>query len=252
MNTLFTAASIRLRKTVPSVLKTSLARWARTVFKTTGTVFLMRTSQPMNNIYIFSNRALMFGFPPVTPIEPGSHHRHFTKGELVLFSEPKTTQFKMLKAEPEKKITFADRLVGKGNKFSHYVSAFANFAGGHMYCGIKDDGEVEGEFIDEKEKKKVKVRIHNAIEKMLWPKTSEPADRNEDKRWDVHFVPVRDSETDNVVPSLYVVVVFIAQCRGGVFTEGAECYEIVDNQVQKVDFVGSWKKRIDPRLTEEG
>ena len=158
----------------------------------------------------------------------------------------------MLKAEQEKKITFADCLVGKGNILSHDVSAFANYAGGHVYCGIKDDGEVEGEFIEEKEKKKVKVGIHNAIEKMLWPKTSEPADRNEDKRWDVHFMPVRDSETDNVVPSLYVVVVFIAQCQGGVFTEGAECYEIVDNQVQKVDFVGSWKKRIDPRLTEEG
>ena len=195
--------------------------------------------------------ALMFGFPPVTPIEPGSHYKHFTKDTLVRFSESKTTQFKMLKAQPAKKTTFADRLVGKGNKFSHYVSAFANFAGGHMYFGIKDDGEVEGEFIDEKEKEKVKVKIRTAIEKIKWPKKSEPADGNEDKRWDVHFEPVRDSETDKVVQSLYVVVVFIAQCRGGVFTEGPECYEIVDNQVKKIDFA-SWKKRIDPRLTEEG
>ncbi len=37
---------------MPSVLKTSLALRARAVFKTSGTVFLIRTSQPVNNIYI--------------------------------------------------------------------------------------------------------------------------------------------------------------------------------------------------------
>ncbi len=39
---------------MPSVSKTSLALPARAVFKTSGTVFLIRTSQPVNNIYIFS------------------------------------------------------------------------------------------------------------------------------------------------------------------------------------------------------
>ena len=239
------------------------------------------SSQLVMEVSPFENaeklRALMFGgFPPVTPIKPGSHYRHFTKGTLVRFFESKTTQFKMLKAQPAKKTTFADRLVGKGNKFSHYVSAFANFAGGHIYFGIKDDGEVEGEFIDEKEKEKVKVKIHNVIAKMLWPKKREQVDGNEDKRWNVHFEPVTDSE-HNVVPSLYVVVVFVAQCRCGVFAEEPECYKIVGgNQVRKVDFASwkktfepecykivggnqvrkvdfaSWKKGIDPRLTEEG
>jgi hypothetical protein len=196
-------------------------------------------------------RAFLLGNirPPVKPTEPASHHSDFRKGKCVSLSESKTTQFKMLKAEPAKKITFADRLVGKGNKFSHYVSAFANYAGGNIYVGVDDDGTVKGEVINEREKKKVKDKIRTAIEKMLWPKKSEPTDGNEDKRWDVHFVPVREGE--NVVPSLYVVVVFIAQCRGGVFTEVPECYEIVDNQVQKIDFA-SWKKRIDPRLTKKG
>ena len=198
-------------------------------------------------------RAFLLGNirPQVKPTEPASYHSDFRKGKCVSLSESKTTQFKMLKAEPAKKITFADRLVGKGNKFSHYVSAFANYAGGNIYVGVDDDGTVKGEVINEREKKKVKDKIRTAIEKMLWPKKSEPADGNEDKRWDVHFEPVIDSETHKVVPSLYVVVVFIAQCRGGVFTEVPECYEIVDNQVQKIDFA-SWKKRIDPRLTKKG
>ena len=188
--------------------------------------------------------------PAVKPVESGSRHIDFVKGEFVSFSESKSTQFKMMKDEPAKKTTFADRLVGKGNKFACYVSAFANYAGGHMYIGINDDGKVEGESLNENEKQKVKKEIRKAINKMEWPKKSEPTDTNVDQRWDVYFQPVRDGK-NNVIPSLYVVVVFVAQCRGGVFTEGPECYEIVDNKVQKVDFA-SWRKSIDPRLTEKG
>ena len=188
--------------------------------------------------------------PAVKPVESGSRHIDFVKGEFVSFSESKSTQFKMMKDEPAKKTTFADRLVGKGNKFACYVSAFANYAGGHMYIGINDDGKVEGESLNENEKQKVKKEIRKAINKMEWPKKSEPTDTNVDQRWDVYFETVRDGK-NNVIPSLYVVVVFVAQCRGGVFTEGPECYEIVDNTVRNVDFA-SWKKSIDPRLTEEG
>ncbi len=193
---------------------------------------------------------LMENLPSVKPIESGSHHIHFVKGELVSFSESKITQFKKVKDEPAKKTTFADRLVGKGNKFACYVSAFANYAGGHIYIGINDDGKVEGESLNKNETEKVKKEIRKVINKMEWPKKSEPTDTDVDQRWDVYFEPVRDGK-NNIIPSLYVVVVFVAQCRGGVFTEGPECYEIVDNKVQKVDFA-SWKKSIDPSLTEKG
>ena len=40
---LFTGCEVRMRKTVPAVLKTARARRARDVFKTKGTVFLIRT-----------------------------------------------------------------------------------------------------------------------------------------------------------------------------------------------------------------
>ena len=155
-----------------------------------------------------------------------------------------------MKDKPATQATFANRLIG--NKFPCYVSAFANYAGGHMFVGMDDKGKVDGEFLTEDEKEKVKKLIRKAIKKMKWPKESEPADENKDDRWDVHFEPVKDCE-DNVIPSLYVVVIFIAQCRpAGVFTEEPECYEIVDNhKVQKVDFA-LLKRAIDPRLAEEG
>ena len=40
---LFTGCEVRMRKTVPELLKTARARRARDVFKTEGTVFLIRT-----------------------------------------------------------------------------------------------------------------------------------------------------------------------------------------------------------------
>ena len=192
---------------------------------------------------------LMEKIPPVEPIEANAHHRHFVKGEHVSFDESKISQFKHLKDEPAKKTTFANRVVGKSNKFPCCVSAFANYRGGYMYFGIGDDGKIEGESVDETEKQKVKNSIRKAINKMKWPKSA-PVGKTEDKRWKIHFEPVRDSE-NNIIQKLYVVVVFVAQCRGGVFTEEPECYEIIDNTVQKVDFV-SWKKRNDLPLTEEG
>ena len=42
---LFTGCEVRMRKTVPEVLKTARARRARDVFKTEGTVFLIRTER---------------------------------------------------------------------------------------------------------------------------------------------------------------------------------------------------------------
>ena len=188
---------------------------------------------------------LMQKIPSVEPIEANTHQRDFVKHEQVSFDESKTIQFKHLKDAPAKKTTFADRLVGKRNKFPRCISAFANYRGGHVYFGIGDDGKIEGESLDEKEKEKVKDSIRKEIHKMKWPKGAP----NEDKRWKIYFEPVRDSE-NNVKEDLYVVVVFVAQCRGGVFTEEPECYEIIDNKVEKVSF-DSWKKRND-LPTEEG
>ena len=196
-------------------------------------------------------KALLNGNIPLTdPIKANTHQRDFVKGEHVRFDESSTIQFKYLKDTPVQNFTFADRLLGKGNKFQSYVSAFANFCGGCIYGGIQDDGMIVGESVDETEKRKVRKNIQKVVNKMIWPKKSEPADENEDKRWDVYFEQVRDSE-NNIIEDLYVVVVFVAQCRGGVFVEEPECYEIINNEVEKIHFA-SWKQRIDLPLTDEG
>ena len=193
---------------------------------------------------------LMESTPSMDPVEANTHQRNFVKGEHVSFDESSTIQFKYLKDKQEEKVTFADRLVGKSSKFRSYVSAFANFRGGHIYFGIKDDGEIVGESVDETEKQHVKKIIRKAINEMIWPTMSESEGGNEDERWHVYFEQVQDTE-NNIIEDLYVVVVFVAQCRGGVFAEEPECYKIIDNEVQKVDFA-SWKKGIESPLTQKG
>ena len=61
-------------------------------------------------------------------------------------------------------------MTGKDNKFSCYVSAFANYNGGHTYYGITDDGLVESELIsNEKDKREITKKVGKAINKMIWP-----------------------------------------------------------------------------------
>ena len=191
---------------------------------------------------------LMQTCPPGEPIEARLPDQTFVKGECVHFFESKITQFKHLKDTNAKNTCFSTRLVGNANKFKCYVSAFANYRGGHMYYGINDEGKVVGELLCDDEKEKVRIKIKKEINKMLWPK--KPADGEIDYRWNVDFVPVKDMKNKDI-SSLYVVVVFIAQCRGCVFADAPECYEIVDNKLKKVDFA-SWKKSFMGSMQEKG
>ena len=74
----------------------------------------------------------------------GSHCKIFVKGRDCGLREGKVVQVKSLKSTSSKCITLADRITGKSNKLSHYVSAFANCNGGNIYYGVNDDGVVEG------------------------------------------------------------------------------------------------------------
>ncbi|CAB4035703.1 schlafen family member 13-like [Paramuricea clavata] len=174
------------------------------------------------------------------PVQLDSHCRIFLKGKNCDFHENKMVMFKNLKADQSKRTRLADRMTGKGNKFSCYVSAFANYNGGHMYFGIRDDGVVEGEVIPNEDISEIIKKVEKAIKKMKWPEQIDQPKRGE--HWEICFEPVVD-ENSNVIPSTFVIVIYIAACLGGVFTEEPECYEMVEGKIEKMSFV-TWKKRV--------
>ena len=172
------------------------------------------------------------------PVVISSHHKLFVKNENCCLTESKMVQLKHLKAGPSKRTTLADRMTGKGNKFTCYVSAFANHCGGHIYYGITDEGIVKGELIPkEKDKEEITKRVEKAINKMIWPKQPEQG-----VHWDIHFVPV-ENENANPISSAFVVVIYIASCLGGVFIEEPESYEMVEGVAKKMPFV-AWRNRM--------
>ena len=166
-----------------------------------------------------------------------SHEKTFFKSKECGLSETKTVQLKNLKAGASKCTTLVDRIIGKSNKFKHYVSAFANYNGGHIYYGIDDDGIVAGELIeDEMDKSEIIKKVEKSINKMIWP---EQPKRKE--HWEISFEPVLDDNSP--IPSTFVIVIYICPCLGGVFTEDPECYEMVKGKVEKMSFT-TWKKKI--------
>jgi hypothetical protein len=75
---------------------------------------------------------------------------------------------------------------------------------------------------------------------MIWPEQIGQPKRGE--HWEIFFEPVVD-ENSKPVPSTFVIVIYIAPCLGGVFTEEPECYEMVERKVMKMSF-DTWKKRL--------
>ena len=173
------------------------------------------------------------------PVQCDSHCKKFVKDRNCSFQDNKSVQLKHLKAGPSKRTTLADRMTGKGNKFSCYVSAFANYRGGNIYYGIRDDGVVEGELIsNEEDIDEITKKVRKTINKMIWPQQIGQPKLGE--QWDIFFEPVVE-ENCKPIPSTFVIVICIAPCLGGVFTEEPECYEMVGGKVEKMSFT-TWKK----------
>ena len=175
------------------------------------------------------------------PVQLGSHCKIFLKGKHCGHREGKMVQFKNVKANQSKRTTLADRMTGKSNKFSYYVSGFANYNGGHIYYGITDDGVVEGELIsNEEDKNEIRKKVEKVINKMTWPEQIGQPKRG--VHWEIFFETVVD-ENSKPIQSTFVIVVYIAPCLGGVFTEEPECYEMVGGKVKKISFT-LWQKRM--------
>ena len=52
-------------------------------------------------------------------------------------------------------------------------------------------------------------------------------------------------ENSNPIPSTFVIVIFIAPCFGGVFTEEPESYEMAEGKVERMSFT-TWKEKLQP------
>ena len=98
-----------------------------------------------------------------------------------------------------------------------------------------------GEVIpNEEDKKEITKKVEKAIKKMIWPEQIGQPKRGE--YWDIYFEPVVD-EDNKPIPSIFVIVIYVAPCLGGVFAEKPECYEMVEGKVTKMLFI-TWKKRM--------
>ena len=150
--------------------------------------------------------------------------------------ESKTVQFKNLNAEKKRRNDFVSRAIN--NKFTEYVSAFANASGGMIYYGIEDNGTVVGELLarGEKDRKEITEKLEKAIRKMIWPKESGKIERG--KQWDIKFVPVKDCKERR-----FVIVVSISPCSGGVFTKEPESYYVENGKVKKMSFE-EWERNM--------
>lgn len=174
----------------------------------------------------------------------GSHCKNFFKGKDCGVREGKVDQVKSLKSTSGKRTTLGDRIIG--NKFRHYVSAFANLNGGTIYYGVNDGGVVEGELVpNDKSVRDIRAKVEKTIKKMIWPRQIGQPTRG--VHWEIFFEPVKDDDS-NTIPSTFVIVVYIAPCLGGVFTEEPECYEMVEGKV-----TNTWKTiiRCDDENCEE-
>ena len=182
---------------------------------------------------------------PGRPFANTMLHNYFKKFEKESMMpedlrESDTVQFKKVKSDKNKNKSLADRIIA--NKITHYIAAFANHQGGHVYIGIDDETyTVCGQVMIEGERQRIVEKIASAAENMVWPEEHGKPELG--KHWDISFLPMLDSITKEAIPDLFVIVVAIACCPGGVFLSHPEAYEYNDGKIEWMNFI-RWKKRL--------
>ena len=196
-------------------------------------VVAVSTIEPTEEIKRIVQRKVVEG----KSVQIGSHRKVFLKGQKTNLQEGSNVEMKSLKAVSSKRVTLADRIVGKSNKLSSYISAFANHSGGHIYYGVNHQGIVDGEEMTEKEKDEIIKKVTKTINNMVW--THDFGQPQRGKHWDIFFEPVVDANS-NPIPSTFVIIISVPPCLGGVFTEEPESYYIVEGKVRKLNLRDWW------------
>jgi hypothetical protein len=138
-----------------------------------------------------------------------------------------TTDASKTTTDASKGTTFAKRMMNDKNKFSNYISGFANHRGGHIYYGINDNCVVVGEKLTQAELDEVEEEVTKGVEKLVWTERRISPKRGDN--WEIYFEQVKN-ENGEIEDSTYVIVVFVAFCRGGVFTAEPESYYIKEKK----------------------
>ena len=176
----------------------------------------------------------------IVEISKNEMPEQFRYGHTTNLHESKSVQFKNIKAKRKGRKDFVSRAID--NKFTDYISGFANTSGGMIFYGIQDDGTVVGELLPNAEKdcEEIPRKLEREVKKMIWPKES--GEINRGKQWDVKFFPVTNCDANE---KRFVIVVSVFPCSGGVFTKEPESYYIEKKDEVKT---GQAKKR----KTEKG
>lgn len=171
----------------------------------------------------------------VTDFENSAPIDQFVHNSVVEIKESKIVQFKCLKSDKSDHNDLATRIIS--NKFTSYVSAFANHIGGRIYIGIDDTGRVVGQTIGEDEQKVLEMKLERRINSMLWPDHCSPPVKS--KQWEIEFHRVIGDGSEGLV----VIVITIYACQGGVFIKEPESYQVIEGKVETIRFP-DWKARI--------
>ncbi len=158
----------------------------------------------------------------------GSHLNNFVMGKNATLDESDVIQLKNLKTLASGRTTFAKRMMNEKNKFSNYISGFANHRGGHIYYGINDNCVVVGEKLTRADIDAVEKAVAEVIKNLVW--TERRISPKRGVNWEIYFEKVKN-ENGEIEDSTYVIVVFVAFCRGGVFTAEPESYYIKEKKV---------------------
>ena len=166
------------------------------------------------------------------------NYEDFVLNRQVSFEESHSIQFKNLKSEKSKCVSLADRMTNKSNKLERYISAFGNNNGGRIFYGISDDGVVQGENIGKKDREEIIRKVTKTINQLIWPGGKLKRNRH----WDIQFAPVKDKNQNELIPSLFVIIISVEPLRGGLFTQEPKSYHVVHSRLVRMTFT-EWRRR---------